>query len=325
MEKTISALNESMITHRAIEIPKKKRNKFKEFIPIYIMALPGMIYLLINNYMPMGGIIIAFKEINFQQGILNSPWAGFKNFEYLFKTSDAWVITRNTILYNLVFIILGTIIAIVVAILLNEITSKFASRFYQSVILIPFLMSMVVVSYLVYAMLSSDTGFINKTILKSMGEEPISWYTTPKYWPFILTIVSLWKSFGFSTVIFLASIVGINKDYYEAAKIDGASKWQQIRSITLPMLKPTIIILTILNIGRIFYSDFGLFYQVPMNSGALFSVTNTIDTYVYRGLMQLGDMSMSAAAGVYQSFVGFALVMITNYIVKRVSRDDALF
>lgn len=325
MEKTISALNESMITHRAIEIPKKKRNKFKEFIPIYIMALPGMIYLLINNYMPMGGIIIAFKEINFQQGILNSPWAGLKNFEYLFKTSDAWVITRNTILYNLVFIILGTILAIVVAILLNEITSKFASRFYQSVILIPFLMSMVVVSYLVYAMLSSDTGFINKTILKSMGEEPISWYTTPKYWPFILTIVSLWKSFGFSTVIFLASIVGINKDYYEAAKIDGASKWQQIRSITLPMLKPTIIILTILNIGRIFYSDFGLFYQVPMNSGALFSVTNTIDTYVYRGLMQLGDMSMSAAAGVYQSFVGFALVMITNYIVKRVSRDDALF
>lgn len=314
-----------MITHRAIEIPKKKRNKFKEFIPIYIMALPGMIYLLINNYMPMGGIIIAFKEINFQQGILNSPWAGFKNFEYLFKTSDAWVITRNTILYNLVFIILGTILAIVVAILLNEITSKFASRFYQSVILIPFLMSMVVVSYLVYAMLSSDTGFINKTILKSMEEEPISWYTTPKYWPFILTIVSLWKSFGFSTVIFLASIVGINKDYYEAAKIDGASKWQQIRSITLPMLKPTIIILTILNIGRIFYSDFGLFYQVPMNSGALFSVTNTIDTYVYRGLMQLGDMSMSAAAGVYQSFVGFALVMITNYIVKRVSRDDALF
>ncbi|MEH7493865.1 ABC transporter permease subunit [Neobacillus niacini] len=289
------------------------------------MALPGMIYLLINNYMPMGGIIIAFKEINFQQGILNSPWAGFKNFEYLFKTSDAWVITRNTILYNLVFIILGTILAIVVAILLNEITSKFASRFYQSVILIPFLMSMVVVSYLVFAMLSSDTGFINKTILKSMGEEPISWYTSPKYWPYILTIVSLWKSFGFSTVIFLASIVGINKDYYEAAKIDGASKWQQIRSITLPMLKPTIIILTILNIGRIFYSDFGLFYQVPMNSGALFSVTNTIDTYVYRGLMQLGDMSMSAAAGVYQSFVGFSLVMITNYIVKRVSRDDALF
>ncbi|WP_420490410.1 ABC transporter permease [Neobacillus niacini] len=314
-----------MITHRVIEIPKKKRNKFKEFIPIYIMALPGMIYLLINNYMPMGGIIIAFKEINFQQGILNSPWAGFKNFEYLFKTSDAWVITRNTILYNLVFIILGTILAIVVAILLNEITSKFASRFYQSVILIPFLMSMVVVSYLVFAMLSSDTGFINKTILKSMGEEPISWYTSPKYWPYILTIVSLWKSFGFSTVIFLASIVGINKDYYEAAKIDGASKWQQIRSITLPMLKPTIIILTILNIGRIFYSDFGLFYQVPMNSGALFSVTNTIDTYVYRGLMQLGDMSMSAAAGVYQSFVGFSLVMITNYIVKRVSRDDALF
>jgi putative aldouronate transport system permease protein len=325
LEKTISALNENMITHRAIDIPKKKRRKFKEFIPIYIMALPGMIYLLINNYMPMGGIIIAFKEINFQQGILNSPWAGFKNFEYLFKTSDAWVITRNTILYNLVFIILGTILAIVVAILLNEITSKFASRFYQSVILIPFLMSMVVVSYLVFAMLSSDTGFINKTILKSMGEEPISWYTSPKYWPFILTIVSLWKSFGFSTVIFLASIVGINKDYYEAAKIDGASKWQQIRSITLPMLKPTIIILTILNIGRIFYSDFGLFYQVPMNSGALFSVTNTIDTYVYRGLMQLGDMSMSAAAGVYQSFVGFALVMITNYIVKRVSRDDALF
>ena len=303
----------------------KAKNKFLGFLPVYIMALPGILYLIINNYLPMFGIIIAFKDYNVQKGILGSDWAGLKNFEYLFKTQDAWVITRNTILYNVVFMILGTICAITAAVLLNEVRQKFLSRFYQSVILLPYLMSMVVVSYLVFAFLSSETGFVNNTILAALGKEPISWYTEAKYWPFILTIVHIWKGIGFSMVVYLANIVGINKDYYEAAQIDGATKWQQIIHITLPSLKTTVITLTILAIGRIFYSDFGLFYQVPMNSGPLYRTTNTIDTYVHRGLMELGDIGMSSAAGVYQSVVGFILIIVSNALIKKVSYEDALF
>jgi putative aldouronate transport system permease protein len=287
--------------------------------------VPGLAYLIINNYLPMFGMFIAFKDINYSKGLLGSDWVGFKNFEYLFKTSDAWVITRNTIVYNGAFIVIGTVLSIAVAILLNEIKVKILSRFYQSVIVLPYLISFVVVGYLVYAALSMETGFMNKTILPMLGLESISWYTEPKYWPFILTIVHLWKSIGFSCVVYLASIISIDHEYYEAATLDGASKWQQIWSITIPLLIPVITMLTLLGIGRIFYSDFGLFYQVPMNSGTIADTTNVIDTYVYRGLMQLGDIGMSSAAGVYQSIVGFTLVLVSNYIVRKVNKENALF
>ena len=196
---------------------------------------------------------------------------------------------------------------------------------YQTVILIPFLISIVVVSYLVYAFLSTDSGFINNSILKPLGMEPISWYTTPKYWPVILVIVNLWKGFGYNCIIYYATLVGIDRGYYEAAVIDGANRWQQVVHITLPSLKPTIITLTLLAIGRIFYSDFGLFYQVPMNSGMLIDVTNTIDTYVYRALITLNNVSMSSAAGFYQSLVGFTLVLTANFVVKKISEENALF
>lgn len=299
--------------------------KIKGYIPLYIMVLPGFIYLVINNYIPMAGIVIAFKQFNYQKGILGSPWAGLKNFEFLFKTKDVWIITRNTLGYNILFIVLGTTLAIAVAIVLNEIRSARAKKLYQTSILTPFLISIVVISYLVYAFLSSDTGFINNSILKSLGKEPIPWYTTPKYWPFILTIVQTWKSLGYNSIIYYSTLIGIDRAYYEAAVIDGANRWKQIIHITLPSLKPTIITLTLMSIGRIFYSDFGLFYQVPMNSGPLFDVTNTIDTYVYRGLITLNNISMSGAAGFYQSIVGFLLVLAANYIVKKLSEDNALF
>ncbi|RIE00469.1 sugar ABC transporter permease [Cohnella faecalis] len=289
------------------------------------MMLPGLAYLIINNYMPMFGVIIAFKDINYAKGILGSDWIGFKNFEYLFKTADAYVITRNTILYNGGFIILNTVMAIGVAILLNEVKNKFAARFYQSVILLPFLISMVIVGYLVLSMLSAESGFVNSTLLPMFGIEPISWYFEPKYWPYILTLVQVWKATGYLCVIFLAAIIGIDNEYYEAATIDGANKWQQIRSITVPLIAPTITIMTLLAIGRIFYSDFGLFYQVPLNSGPLQPVTDVIDTYVYRGLMTLGDIGMSSAAGLYQSLVGFILVLLSNYIVSRRNKENALF
>lgn len=303
----------------------KRRMSWKKAIPVYVMMLPGIVYLLINNYAPMFGLVIAFKKIDWNKGILRSDWVGFDNFRYLFASSEAWIMTRNTILYNLVFIILGTVAAITVAILLNEITSKFSVKVYQTLILLPYMISWVIGSYLIYALLSSETGLINQVIFKALDIEPVVWYQEKKYWPFILIIVNLWKTVGFSMVIYLASIVGINKEYYEAAKIDGAKKWKQITNITLPLLKPTIITLIIMNIGGIFYSDFGLFYQVPRNSGALFDVTQTIDTYVYNALMQQGNIALSAAAGFYQSVVGFVLVVIANAVVRKYSKESALF
>lgn len=304
---------------------RKKKTNWKGAIPIYCMMLPGILYLLINNYAPMFGLVIAFKRIDWNKGILGSDWAGFNNFRYLFTSSEAWTMTRNTVLYNLAFIIIGTVAAVAVAILLNEITSRFSSRLYQTLILLPYMISWVIVSYLVFAFLSADTGMVNQGILSPLGKKPIVWYQEKKYWPFILVFVHLWKSVGFSMVIYLSSIVGISRDYYEAARIDGARKWKQIRYITLPLLKPTVITLLIMNIGSIFYSDFGLFYQVPRNAGALFDVTQTIDTYVYNALMQQGNISLSAAAGFYQSIVGFVLVVAANAVVRRYSRESALF
>lgn len=293
-------------------------------IPIYLMALPGLIYLFINNYMPMPGIVLAFKNYKARKGIYGSPWAGLKNFKYLFATSDAFIITRNTICYNLVFILVNTVAAIAVAIILSELTGRL-KKAYQSVILLPYLLSAVIVSYLVFAFLSPENGFINNSILESLGKEPVSWYQETKYWPFILVFVNLWKGIGYNCIIYLSTIISFDRGYYEAAAIDGATKWQQITKITLPLLRPTIIMLTLMAVGRIFYSDFGLFYQVPQNSGALLPVTNTIDTYVYRGLLELGDISMSAAAGVYQSLVGFVLVLVANLAVRKLDPDSALF
>ena len=305
-------------------IKPKRKKKYTRYIPIYIMALPGLIYFFINNYMPMPGLVLAFKKYNAAKGIWGSDWNGFKNFKYLFATSDAFVITRNTICYNLVFIIVNALTAITVAIILSELNHK-TKKFYQSVILLPFMLSMVIVSYLVFGFLSTENGFINNSILKPLGIDPISWYMEKKYWPFILVFVNVWKSIGYNCVIYLAAILGFDRSIYESAAIDGATKLKQIFKITIPLLKPTIILLTLLAVGRIFYSDFGLFYQIPQNQGALFSVTNTIDTYVYRGLLQLNDISMASAAGLYQSFVGFILILTINLIVRKIEPENALF
>lgn len=304
---------------------KKGRQLLKRFWPLYLMMTPGLLYLLINNYLPMLGLVVAFKKMDYRLGILKSPWVGLKNFEYLFKTSDAWIITRNTICYNLVFIVTGTLVSVAVAILLNEVRGRKKKKAYQTIILIPFLISTVVVSYLVYAFLSVDSGFINNGILAKLGMEPIAWYGEEKYWPFILVIVNLWKTFGYNCIIYYAAIIGMDGSLHEAAVVDGASRWDRIRYLTLPALKSTVITLTLMSIGRIFYSDFGLFYQVPMNSGPLFNVTNTIDTYVYRGLLQLNDVGRASAAGFYQSMVGFVIVLAANAVVRKVEKESALF
>lgn len=294
-------------------------------VPFYLMALPALIYIVINNYIPMFGVVIAFKNYKVTKGIFGSDWCGFKNFEYLFSSPDAFRITRNTILYNAAFILIGTVIAIAVAILLNEVRAKVARNVFQTCILLPYLVSIVVVSYIVYAFLSPANGFVNLSILEPLGIDPVSWYDESKYWPFILTFVNVWKNFGYNSIIYVATIAGLDQTMYEAAAVDGATKWQQVMRVTLPCLKPTIITLTIMSIGRIFFSDFGLFYQVTMNSGALIDATGTIDTYVFRGLMESGNIGMSAAAGLYQSFVGFILILAANAVTRRISRENALF
>lgn len=300
------------------------KRKLKKYIPVYVMLLPGFVYLLINNYVPMGGLIMAFKHVNWQKGIWGSDWAGLDNFEYLFKTPDAFNITRNTIGYNCLFLLVNLVMALLFAILLSEIKSKLAVKCYQTAIMLPFMISMVIVSYLAYAFLAGDTGLFNG-IRRAFGLENISWYTEPKYWPFILVFINCWKGVGYGTIVYLSSILGIDQELYEAAEVDGITELKKIRYITLPLIKPTIITMMLLNIGRIFYSDFGLFYQVPMNSGALMDVTSTIDTYVYRGLITLGDVGMSSAAGFYQSIVGFLLILFANWITNKYSSENALF
>ena len=270
------------------------------------------------------GLFIAFKNINYTKGIFGSDWNGLDNFKFLFASGDAWLITRNTILYNLAFIFLNMVVGVTLAILLNEIAFSWLKKTYQSIILLPQIISMVVVSYLVYALLSGDSGFINNTILELWGKDAVNWYSEKKFWPFILIVTQVWKMSGYNTLLYLASVVGIDTSLYEAAEIDGCSKFKQICYITLPLLKPTMITLSLLMVGRIFYSDFGLFYQVPMDSGALYDVTNTIDTYVYRGLMSIGNIGMSAAAAFYQSIVGFIVVLSANAVVRKIDRSSAL-
>ena len=299
--------------------------RWKKYWPFYFMMMPGLLYFLVNNYIPMTGVILAFKKVNWRLGIFGSKWNGLANFRFLITSGSLYNMVRNTLLYNAAFIVINTVLAVTVAILLNEVRCKAASRVFQTLILLPYLMSMVVVSYLVYAFLSVETGYVNNAILPLFGAEPIAFYQAPHYWPFILTFVNTWKGIGFISVVYLAAVVGISEDLFEAARVDGASKLQQIFHITLPALKTTIITMILLSISKIFFSAFGLFYQVPRNSGILYPVTQTIDTYVYNALMNQNNPGMSAAAGLFQSAVGCVLVLLANASIRRISRDDALF
>jgi putative aldouronate transport system permease protein len=306
---------------------KLKRRVFRKNLPLFLIALPGLVYLFINNYVPMFGIIIAFKKMDYSKGALApfiSPWCGLDNFKFLFQTNDAWIIIRNTVLYNLAFILIGTFLAVLIAILMSEITKYFCSKVYQAGLILPNLVSMVIVAYIVYAFLNPETGLVNH-MLQNAGKESVNWYTESTYWPFLLVFVQMWKSAGYSSIVYIAGIAGIDKGLYEAARLDGAGKLRQVFSITLPQLKPIIVMMILMSVGRLFNSDFGLFYQVPMNSGALFGVTQTIDTYVYRGLMQYGNVGMSSAAGLFQSVIGFMLVVAVNALVRKKDAENALF
>jgi len=307
-------------------LKKNKKSKrlaeFKKTFPMYLMLIPGVIYLVCNNYLPMFGILIAFKKVNFSIGVLKSPWVGFSNFRFLFETKDAWIMIRNTLAYNAVFIILGMAIAIFVALCMAEISNRGIAKIIQPIICFPSMVSAVILSFIVYAFLSTTYGFVNRTFFP---DSPINWYATAKYWPFILTIVHFWQVTGQSSIIYMASIGGIDKELYEAARIDGASKFKQIWHITLPLLKPMMTLMLLLSIGRIFNSDFGLFYQVPLGSGLLYNTTQTIDTYVYRALLELNNVGMSSAASVFQAIIGFLLVILSNALVRKIDKENALF
>ena len=303
----------------------------KKTLALLSMVAPGAIWLLLLRYLPIGGIILAFKNYKifprnptFWSNLQHSKWVGLKNFEFLFKTDQALVAIRNTLLYNIVFIILGCIIPVAFAIMMNEFTKKFVAKAYQTMMFFPYFLSWVVVSYFLNAFIDAQYGMI-PAAQAAAGKEVISWYTNTKPWPAIIIIANLWKNVGYSTVLYLAAITGIDANQYEAAAIDGASKWQQIRYVTLPHLRTMISILLILNVGKIFAADFGLFYNVPMQNGALFSVTQVIDTYIYRVFITTGNISQSSAAGLLQNVVGFVCIMLANAVVKRIDSESSLF
>ncbi|WP_276356014.1 ABC transporter permease [Cohnella caldifontis] len=291
----------------------------------YLMLLPGVALLVLNNYIPMAGIVIAFKTINYSDGILGSPWSGFTNFKFLFQSHDSYVIIRNTLLYNSLFIALNMTIPLAFALMLNEMKNRFLSKLHQTIMFLPFFLSMIVISYLVFGFMSDEHGYLNGTLLPALGLEPIRWYFTKEVWPIVLPLINTWKGMGYYAVVYMAAMIGIDDEYYEAATIDGASRWQQMKGITVPLIMPVITIMTLLQIGRIFNADFGLFFQVPRESGALFPVTNVIDTYVYRTFLTVGDIGLSSAAGLFQSVVGFVLVFLSNWVVRRLNSENALF
>ncbi len=285
-----------------------------------LFALPAIILLLLFNYLPMFGIVISFKDFRYDQGFFGSEWVGLDNFKFFFSTDDAMIITRNTLLYNAVFIVTVLFGAVAFAILLNEITSRKAVKVYQTVMFFPYFLSYAVVTYVVFAFLNMQYGVLN-----SFLENDIFWYNEAKYWVYILPITNFWKNVGYNTIIIYAALIAIDTSYYEAAAVDGAKRFQTIFRITLPLLSPTVIMLGLIMLGRIFYSDFGLFYMVPQNAGMLYPATDVIDTYVYRSMRVIGDIGISSAVNAYQSIMGLILVLTANRITKKYSEESALF
>ena len=318
-------------SEKASSLASGRFSKYKKTLALLTMVAPVAIWLLLIRYLPMGGIILAFKKykINphnptFMGSLMSSEWVGLNNFKFLFMTNDAFIMFRNTLCYNIAFIITGLIIPVTFAIMLNEITNKFVAKAYQTMMFFPYFLSWVVVSYFLNAFLDAQYGMIPMA-QKAAGQTPISWYTTTGPWPYLIVLANIWKNVGYSTVLYLAAITGIDTSQYEAAAIDGASKWQQVIYVTLPHLRTMICILFIMNVGKIFNADFGLFYNVPLQNGALYPVTQVIDTYVYRAMTVTNDLSKSTAAGLLQNVLGFICIMTANGIVKKVDPDSSMF
>ncbi|MGO4540651.1 ABC transporter permease [Paenibacillus sp. YIM B09110] len=293
---------------------------------LLLMFLPVAVLLFLFNYLPLAGLVIAFKDFDFQKGIFGSDWMDplLNNFDYLFSSSTAFRAMRNTILLNALFIAVGLIFEVGFALLLNEVRNKYFKRVSQSLTFLPFFISWIVVGVFAYNLLDFESGAVNR-VLESIGFSPIDFYSEAGLWPLILTIAIRWKITGYGTIIYLAALTSVDNSYYEAASIDGATRWQQIRYISIPMLRPTIIILTLLAVGRIMNADFGMFYAMVGDASLLFPTTDVIDTFVYRSLRKSGDIGMASAAGFLQSLIAFVLIIGSNYAARKIDKDSAIF
>lgn len=293
---------------------------------VYSLAALGLIALFIFNYLPMGGLVIAFKNYRYDLGVFGSEWVGLKNFDILVKSNDFIRITRNTLLFNAVFIVTGTIAQLIVALLLYNITSKrgIRTKIYQTILITPNFLSWVVAAYMAFVILHPQHGILNQ-LFALFGKEAVDWYSVPKVWYYILPTANIWKNVGINSIIYYAALMGIDDSLYEAADIDGANGFQKTLHITLPELVSLISILTILAIGNIFRGDFGMFYQLTRDSGALYETTDIIDTYIVRATKKIGDFGVSSAIGLLQSLVGFLLVLITNAVSGKMDKNNALF
>ncbi len=311
-----------------LQSPPRKTNAFvrelKKNWMLYSMALPAVLLIFIFKYLPMTGIVMAFQDLDYSKGLFTSPFIGLKNFEFLFSSSMIRDITRNTVLYNVVFILVNTTLSMGLALVINELTNKTFAKIIQTILIMPYFLSSVVVAMIVYAFLAYEYGFANN-FLSILGIDPQNWYNMPEFWPGFLVFVNAWKGIGFSSVTYTAVISGISQEYYEAATLDGASRWQQIRYITIPHLRFILCINLINSVGGMFHSDFGLFYTVTRNSGTLYSVTQTLDVYIYNALQSMANLGMTTAAGLYQSLVGFILVLLANKVIKTIDPDSAMF
>ena len=304
----------------------RAQKKFRrEDITLCLMASPALLALIVFAYLPMVGLIMAFQNYNIHLGLFGSPFVGLKNFSFLFTTSDAFVITRNTVLYNLAFIVVNMIFALIFSIMLSMLRNQRGAKFIQTIYMLPYFLSWAVLGIVLQAFLNRGNGLINGIIGSLGGAGRTNWYQTIQLWPPLLVFLNAWKGVGFSTVLYLAVITGIPVEYYEASVIDGAGRWKQVLHITLPHLRFVIGISIILAMGSIFRADFGLFYIMTDNSGPLYPVTDVIDTYIYRGLMNANNVGMSTAAGLYQSVVGFVLVLAANAVVTKIDHDSAMF
>jgi len=291
---------------------------------LYLMALPGLAVVFIVSYMPMPGIILAFKDYKVSKGIWGSEWVGLKNFQFLLSSGTAWQIIRNTLALNAAFIVAAQVCSLTMAVLLNEVYHTYFAKIFQSILFFPHFVSWVLVGFFTFAFLNSDTGYVN-ALLKSVGGQPINWYSAPEYWVLILVLLSVWKGLGYFTIIYLAGMLNISPEYYEAARIDGANKLQETRFITLPLVRPLVIINVLLAIGRIFFANFDFIFNATRDSSLLLSTVNVIDTFVYRSLASLGNFNLASAAGFFQAIMGLILILSANWIVRRFDKEQALF
>ncbi len=290
----------------------------------YLLAMPAALYTFIFGYLTLPYMLIAFQKFNYKLGIWRSQWVGWENFHFFFASDRAWQVTFNTVRLNVLFIVFSTLCALALAILFNELKNKWFSKITQSTILFPNFLSWVIIGYVIYSLFATNFGLVNKALVV-LGMEPVNWYSSPQYWVAILVGANIWKDVGISLVIYLAAITGIDGTLYEAAQIDGANRWQQIRRITLPLLMPTVSILSLLALGKVMYGSFDMIYAIIKDNGLLYPTVDVIDTYVFRALRTIGNPSQAMAVGVYQSVVGFILVFGVNWIVRKKNPDNSLF